>query len=72
MDGINSIRLRDFANCWWQIYRKETIQCVRFECHLNPKPVLKLGEAYSILESFSNPFGRNGSSKVDDEGGMFG
>lgn len=73
LDGINSIRLRDFANCWWQIYRKETIQRVRFECHLNTtKPVLRLGEAYSILESFSNPFYRNSSSKVVDEGGMFG
>lgn len=56
LDGVNSIRLRDFANAWFQIYRKESIAAVRFECHLNTRPVLSLQDAYFILESFSRPF----------------
>jgi len=58
LDGVNCIKLKDFANAWWQIYRKESLQCVRFECHLNTtKPTLALKDAYQILESFSRPIG---------------
>lgn len=66
LDGVNSLRLRDFSNAWFQIYRKESIQRVRFECHLTPKPRLGLRDAYFILDGFSRPVG-NGFVQREDE-----
>lgn len=66
LDGVSSLRLKDFSNAWFQIYRKESVQCIRFECHLNPKPKLDLRDAYTILESFSRPVS-NGYVHKEDE-----
>lgn len=64
---FRSLRLKDFDNAWMQIYNKESIQRVRFECHLNPKPVLSVRDAFLMLDSLSNPFRNYSTGSVDEK-----
>ena len=70
LDGFTSLRLKQFTNAWFQVYQKESIRRVRFECHINPKPCLGVSDAFLMIESLSSPF-KSGSGGVDNSGGMF-
>ena len=52
LDGVRSIRLREYENAWFQVYKKESIGVVRFEAHVAPR--LSLKDAFLIIESLSN------------------
>lgn len=60
LDGVRKLRLKEYSNAWFQIYRKESIGSVRFESHMAPR--LELKDAFLILESLSNGKG----TKVDE------
>jgi len=69
LDGFRSLKLKQFVNAWFQIYQKESIERVRFECHINPRPPLNVVDAFNMIESVGNPFKNNG--RVDNSEGMF-
>jgi len=54
LSGIRSLKLKEYSNAWFQIYKKESIGSVRFESHIAPK--LDLKDAFQILESLSNGY----------------
>jgi len=63
LDGVRSLRLQEYCNAWFQIYKKESIGVVRFESHVAPR--LGLRDAFLILEGLS-------SGKGDYDGGELG
>ena len=52
LDGVRKLRLQEYSNAWFQIYKKESIGSVRFESHVAPR--LSLRDAFLILEGLSN------------------
>lgn len=63
LDGVRSLRLKEYSNAWFQIYKKESLGCVRFESHVAPK--ISLRDAFLLLEGLSNGNGSRPDSFKD-------